>query len=110
MLTNHFAILYKYLAWLLRASHVAATFQETVQRRIPGFRQLRAIGDNVIATRGDAEAKLAHLKDTGAKILDLDVTAPEKLIAEKIEEAWGLFSGIDVVANNLMWDKKGCKG
>lgn len=63
--------------------------------------QLRAQGDNVIATGRNAETKLAHLKDTGASILDLDVTAPEEAIAAKIEEAWGLFpGGIDVVVNN----------
>lgn len=63
--------------------------------------QLRAHGDNVIATGRQAEKKLAHLKDTEASILDLDVTAPEDVIAAKIEEAWGLYpGGIDVVANN----------
>lgn len=39
--------------------------------------QLRALGDNVIATGRDAETKLAHLKDTGAAIVDLDVDGPE---------------------------------
>lgn len=63
--------------------------------------QLRALGDNVIATGRNAETKLAHLKDTGASILDLDVTAPEDIIAAKVEEAWGLYpSGIDIVVNN----------
>lgn len=62
--------------------------------------QLRALGDNVIATGRNAETKLAHLKETGASILDLDVTAPEDVIAAKIEEAWSLFGGIDVVVNN----------
>jgi len=64
-------------------------------------RQLRALGDNVIATGRNAETKLAHLKDTGASIVDLDVTAPEETIAAKIEEVWGLYpGGIDVVVNN----------
>ena len=63
--------------------------------------QLRAQGDNVIATGRNAETKLAHLKGTGASILDLDVTASEETIAAKIEEAWGLYpGGIDVVVNN----------
>ncbi|KUI70189.1 hypothetical protein VM1G_06300 [Cytospora mali] len=48
-------------------------------------RQLRALGDNVIATRRNAETKLAHLKDTGADILDLDVSVPE---AEQDLETW----------------------
>lgn len=63
--------------------------------------QLRALGDNVIATGRHAETKLAHLKDTGASIIDLDVTAPEEVIATKIDEAWGIYpGGIDVVVNN----------
>ncbi|KAK8061895.1 hypothetical protein PG994_008261 [Apiospora phragmitis] len=44
-------------------------------------RKLRASGDNVIATGRNAKVKLAHLEDTGATILDLDVASP----AEKIE-------------------------
>ncbi|OTB02033.1 hypothetical protein M426DRAFT_63011 [Hypoxylon sp. CI-4A] len=64
-------------------------------------RKLRAAGDNVIATGRSADAKLAHLKDTGAEILDLDVSAPPDIIQAKIEHAWGLFpGGIDVVVNN----------
>ncbi|KAJ4420472.1 hypothetical protein N0V82_004349 [Gnomoniopsis sp. IMI 355080] len=63
--------------------------------------QLRALGDNVIATGRNAETKLSHLKNTGASILDLDVTATEDVIATKMEEAWGLYpGGIDVVVNN----------
>ncbi|KAI0886910.1 NAD(P)-binding protein [Annulohypoxylon maeteangense] len=64
-------------------------------------RKLRAAGDNVIATGRSAETKLAHLKDTGAEILDLDVSMSSDAIRAKIEEAWGLFpEGIDVVVNN----------
>lgn len=62
--------------------------------------QLRALGDNAIATGRNAETKLAHLKATGASILDLDVAAPEDVIATKLEEAWSLYDGIDVVVNN----------
>ncbi|KAK2599720.1 hypothetical protein N8I77_011452 [Diaporthe amygdali] len=63
--------------------------------------QLRALGDNVIATGRHAETKLTHLKETGASIIDLDVTSPEDVIAAKVEEAWGLYpGGIDVVVNN----------
>lgn len=63
--------------------------------------QLRARGDNVIATGRNAETKLAHLKGTGASIIELDVTAPEDVIATKMEEAWGVYpGGIDVVVNN----------
>jgi NAD(P)-dependent dehydrogenase (short-subunit alcohol dehydrogenase family) len=63
--------------------------------------QLRARGDNVIATGRNADAKLAHLKQSGVTILDLDVTAPAKTIETKIEEAWAAYDGgIDVVVNN----------
>lgn len=64
-------------------------------------RQLRALGDNVIATGRNADTKLAHLGDTGAAILDLDVTAPEAEIEAKMAEAWDIYpGGIDVVVNN----------
>ncbi|KAM5344426.1 hypothetical protein ACJ41O_012962 [Fusarium nematophilum] len=64
-------------------------------------RQLRAAGDNVIATGRNAETRLAHLEDTGAEILDLDVSSPPDVIQSKIDTAWGLFpGGIDVVVNN----------
>jgi len=64
-------------------------------------RQLRAVGDNVIATGRNAETKLAHLKDTGAHILDLDVTAPAAEIEVKMNAAWEIYpGGIDVVVNN----------
>lgn len=67
-------------------------------------RQLTAQGDNVIATGRNAETKLAHLKETGAKILDLDVISSEDVIASKMAEAWDLFpGGIDVVVNNAAY-------
>lgn len=65
------------------------------------MRQLREAGDNVIATGRNSAVKLAHLKDTGAVIMDLDVSAPASEIEAKIAEAWDLFpDGIDVVVNN----------
>ncbi|ROV87226.1 hypothetical protein VSDG_09961 [Cytospora chrysosperma] len=64
-------------------------------------RQLRALGDNVIATGRNADTKLAHLQETGAAILDLDVAAPEAEIQSKMDEAWEIYpGGIDVVVNN----------
>ncbi|CEI62373.1 hypothetical protein FVEN_g12065 [Fusarium venenatum] len=63
-------------------------------------RQLCAAGDNVIATGRNAQTKLFHLKDTGAAILDLDVAAPPEVIKAKIDEAWAIYDGIDVVVNN----------
>ncbi|KAM0239562.1 hypothetical protein ACHAP5_008207 [Fusarium lateritium] len=63
-------------------------------------RQLRAAGDNVIATGRNADTKLSHLKQTGAAILDLDVASPPETIKSKIDAAWAIYSGIDVVVNN----------
>ncbi|KAL7800065.1 hypothetical protein V8C37DRAFT_3549 [Trichoderma ceciliae] len=64
-------------------------------------RQLRAAGENVIATGRSADTRLAHLKDTGASILDLDVAAPAAEIQAKIDEAWDIYpGGIDIVVNN----------
>ena len=64
-------------------------------------RKLRAQGENVIAAGRNADTKLDHLKDTGASILDLDVSAPPQEIKDKMAEAWGLYpGGIDVVVNN----------
>jgi NADP-dependent 3-hydroxy acid dehydrogenase YdfG len=63
-------------------------------------RQLRDAGDNVIASGRNAETKLSHLKETGATILDLDVTSSPEVIKAKTDEAWGIHDGIDVVVNN----------
>ncbi|RYP09550.1 hypothetical protein DL764_001235 [Monosporascus ibericus] len=64
-------------------------------------RQLRASGDNVIAAGRNAQTKLAHLEDTGASILELDVSAPPAEINAKMAEAWNIYpGGIDVVVNN----------
>ncbi|KAF4497543.1 ketoreductase [Fusarium agapanthi] len=63
-------------------------------------RQLRSTGDNIIATGRKADAKLSHLKETGAAILDLDVLSSPEVIKSKIDEAWSIYDGIDVVVNN----------
>ncbi|KAJ9414577.1 hypothetical protein FOXG_16874 [Fusarium oxysporum f. sp. lycopersici 4287] len=63
-------------------------------------RQLRSAGDNVIATGRNVDTKLSHLKETGAAILDLDVSSSPEVIKSKIEEAWSIYNGIDVVVNN----------
>ncbi|KAI1436711.1 hypothetical protein GGR50DRAFT_649197 [Xylaria sp. CBS 124048] len=64
-------------------------------------RQLRKSGDNVIATGRNSEVKLAHLRETGAVIMNLDVSAPAAEIEAKMAEAWDIFpGGIDVVVNN----------
>lgn len=67
-------------------------------------RKLRASGNNVIATGRNAEAKLAHLQDTGASILDLDVAAPPSVVKATIDKAWALYpGGIDVIVNNAAY-------
>ncbi|GKZ21325.1 hypothetical protein AbraIFM66951_010114 [Aspergillus brasiliensis] len=63
-------------------------------------RQLRARGDNVVATGRNAETKLAHLKDTGATILELDVTAPQAELDAKFQQAIEIYGGVDVLVNN----------
>ncbi|KAJ5666730.1 hypothetical protein N7462_011139 [Penicillium macrosclerotiorum] len=63
-------------------------------------RQLRALGDNVVATGRNADTKLAHLKDTGATILDLDVTAPQAELDAKFQQAIDIYSSVDVLVNN----------
>ncbi|KAL2812317.1 hypothetical protein BJX63DRAFT_397097 [Aspergillus granulosus] len=63
-------------------------------------RQLRALGDDVVATGRDAEVKLAHLKDTGATILDLDVTAPQAELDAKFQQAIDIYGTVDVLVNN----------
>ncbi|KAL4879086.1 hypothetical protein BJY04DRAFT_194202 [Aspergillus karnatakaensis] len=63
-------------------------------------RQLRALGDNVVATGRNAETRLAHLKDTGATILDLDVTAPQTELTAKFQQAIDIYGGVDVLVNN----------
>ena len=67
-----------------------------------------ARGDHVIATGRQADTKLCHLKNTGASILDLDVTAPQAEIEAKIAEALKLYeNGIDVLVNNAGYMQSG---
>ncbi|KAL8920038.1 MAG: hypothetical protein Q9208_006493 [Pyrenodesmia sp. 3 TL-2023] len=59
-----------------------------------------ARGDNVIATGRKADERLAHLRDTGAAILDLDMSASETDIQAKAREALSIYGGIDVLVHN----------
>lgn len=63
-------------------------------------RQLRALGDDVVATGRNAETKLAYLKDTGATIIDLDVTAPQAELDAKFQQAIDIYGSVDVLVNN----------
>lgn len=66
-----------------------------------------ARGDNVIATGRKADQRLAHLKDTGAAILDLDVSASETDIQAKAREALSIYGGIDVLVHNAGYVEMG---
>jgi len=58
-------------------------------------------GDKVIATaRGRSVSKLAELKDLGADVLELDVTAPLDKLQEIAKQAYDIHGKIDVVVNN----------
>ncbi|OKL56668.1 hypothetical protein UA08_08316 [Talaromyces atroroseus] len=70
-------------------------------------RQNIARGDKVIATGRNAATKLAHLKDTGAAILDLDVTLPEEDIFSVIQEAHKIYGRIDLLINNAGYVESG---
>lgn len=59
-----------------------------------------ARGDNVIATARKL-SDLSYVDELkGAKALQLDVTATEDIIREKVETAVNLFGGINVLVNN----------
>jgi NADP-dependent 3-hydroxy acid dehydrogenase YdfG len=62
-------------------------------------KQVTSRGDKVIATARNLD-KIKHLKDTGAALLQLDVTASQDELNRKIEEAIGIFGRIDVLVNN----------
>ena len=68
---------------------------------------LLARGDKVIATGRNVAKKLAHLKDTGAAILDLDVTSPQIEIDEIVEKAIEIYGGVDVLVNNAGYNDIG---
>ena len=71
------------------------------------MRSVLTRGDRAIATaRGDV-ARLAQLKDAGAAVLSLDVTASQAGINAKVEEAIVIYGGIDVVVNSAGYIEAG---
>ncbi|KAJ5784176.1 uncharacterized protein N7503_009388 [Penicillium pulvis] len=75
-------------------------------------RAILAKGDRVIATTRANDGvsgldRLAHLKDLGAATLELDVTAPEKELNNKAEEAWKIYGQVDVLVNNAGYVEAG---
>ena len=56
----------------------------------------------VIATgRARSIAKLEQLKEEGADVLELDVTAPQHITNETAKKAVNIYGKIDVVVNNV---------
>ena len=64
-------------------------------------------GDKVIATGRKAETRLAHLKEAGASILDLDVTASQAELDAKVKESIAIYGHIDVLVNNAGYVQTG---
>ena len=57
----------------------------------------------MIATARRGHERLGNLKDAGAAILDLDVTAPQAELDAKVKEALKIYGGIDVLVNNAAY-------
>lgn len=70
-------------------------------------RSVLARGDRAIATARGGTHRLAALKEAGAAVLDLDVTAPQKEIDAKITEALTIYGNIDVLVNSAGYIEAG---
>ncbi|KAJ5818339.1 Short-chain dehydrogenase/reductase SDR [Penicillium riverlandense] len=70
-------------------------------------RAILAAGDQVIATARardkSALERLAPLKEAGAAVLELDVTAPAEVLNAKAKEAWSIYGKVDVLVNNAAY-------
>jgi len=64
------------------------------------IRSILARGDKAIAAGRDV-SRLNALKEAGAAVLELDITAEQAVLVAKIQEAIGFFGGIDVLVNNV---------
>ena len=80
------------LTWLVTGC--SSGFGEAFVHRI------LARGDKVIASGRKSVERLAHLKDSGAAILDLDVTWSQEELDRTIEKAIGIYGGIDVLVSH----------
>lgn len=61
----------------------------------------------MIATGRYAATRLAHLAETGAAILDLDISASQDEITAKLNEATQVYGKIDFVVNNAGYIESG---
>jgi NAD(P)-dependent dehydrogenase (short-subunit alcohol dehydrogenase family) len=61
-----------------------------------------ARGDKVIATSRTL-SKIAHLEQSGAAILQLDITDPQQTIRDTISKAITIYGRIDVLINNASY-------
>ncbi|KAJ5186484.1 hypothetical protein N7449_011248 [Penicillium cf. viridicatum] len=70
-------------------------------------RAILAAGDQVIATararNSDALDCIAPLKEAGAAVMELDVTASAEVLNAKAKEAWAIYEKIDVLVNNAAY-------
>ena len=80
------------LTWLVTGC--SSGFGEAFVHEIP------ARGDQIIATGRKASGRLIHLKDKGPAILDIDITATQADLDAKVQDALGIYGGIDVLVNN----------
>ena len=64
-------------------------------------------GDNVIATARRNIQRLQALKNAGAATLELDVQASQPELNRVIQEALGIYGGIDVLVNNAGYAEVG---
>lgn len=64
-------------------------------------------GDQVIATArardSDALDRISLLKEAGAAVMELDVTASAEVLNAKAKEAWAIYGKIDVLVNNAAY-------
>lgn len=51
--------------------------------------------------------RLSTLKEAGAAVMELDITASQAELNGKAREAWGIYGHIDVLANNAAFIKGG---
>ena len=64
-------------------------------------------GDKVIASGRKASSRLEHLKAAGAYLLDLDVTASQAELNQKVSEALAAYGKIDILVNNAGYVESG---